>query len=126
MTRRNTYIAERLRDCRERCALTQAQVAAALNIDRSTYSYYELGHTQPGLDMLVRLAGVFKVPVDSLLPDTNSPDEGDDSSVLDTRVNPIYQLSKDERGLIVSYRVLSPEQKESLRRQISEMIKTEL
>lgn len=111
-------ISTRLRDCRERCALTQLQVSRALNIDRSTYSYYELGHTQPSLETIVKLAEIFRVPVETLLPEQKAHE-----AVFDSKSTPIYQLSKEERGLLVSYRVLDPDQKDEVLKKINEMIK---
>ncbi len=46
--------------------MTQKQVAEFLNIDRSTYSYYETGKTQPNVDTLVKLCCIFDVSMDVL------------------------------------------------------------
>lgn len=52
---------------RERAGYTQQQVSNLLNIERSTYSYYELGKTIPDLKTLIRLSEIFKEPLSSLL-----------------------------------------------------------
>ena len=47
--------------------MSQKDLAQALQIDRSTYSYYELGKTHPDLETLVRIAMAYGVSVDTLL-----------------------------------------------------------
>ena len=46
--------------------LTQKQVAAALHVCRQTYSNYERGLRQPSLDILVSLAGLYRISLDDL------------------------------------------------------------
>ena len=46
--------------------MTQKQVADLLNIDRSTYTYYETGRTKPNVDTLVKLCCIFDVSMDIL------------------------------------------------------------
>ena len=58
---------ERLRSLRSYHSLTQEEVAAALFINRSTYSYYEAGSTQPSLSVLAKLALFYDVTTDYLL-----------------------------------------------------------
>jgi transcriptional regulator with XRE-family HTH domain len=60
-------LAENLRLLRERSGLTQKRVAQYLSIDRSTYSYYECGKTQPCLVILTRLADLYGVSIDALI-----------------------------------------------------------
>lgn len=50
-----------------RTQLSQAEVAKLLNIDRSTYTNYELGKTEPPLETLKKLAAIFGVSVDRLV-----------------------------------------------------------
>jgi transcriptional regulator with XRE-family HTH domain len=52
---------ERLRELRGKCGYTQSQVAKLLNIDRSTYAYYETGKTRPDVSSLVMLAKIFNI-----------------------------------------------------------------
>lgn len=56
-----------LKQNRNSLGLTQEQVAQILNIDRSTYAYYELGRSEPSLENLIRLANLYGVTIDSLL-----------------------------------------------------------
>ena len=57
-------INERLRQLREQRGFTQQKVAEFLNIERSTYSYYELGKTRPDIETLKKLSRLFEVSID--------------------------------------------------------------
>ena len=112
MSLKSYKVAEKLRHYREACVLSQKQVADALNIERSTYTKYETGDTEPNLNTIVRIAAIYNVSPTELLP----MDAAEDPAVrnlTDTAHNnsPIYQLSKEERGLIARYRALSKEEK---------------
>ena len=60
-------IHQNLKSCRARLGMTQEQVAEQLHTTRQTVSNYETGRSQPDLDTLVRLAGLYQVPVEALL-----------------------------------------------------------
>lgn len=64
-------LAERLRDLREDHDLTQQQIAALLKKDRSSYTYYEIGKTEPCIDDLIALANFYHVSLDYLTGRTN-------------------------------------------------------
>lgn len=57
----------RLRLLRIQSNLTQRQMADELGINRSTYTYYELGKCSPSLDTISKLADFFQVSTDYLL-----------------------------------------------------------
>ena len=57
---------QRLIGLRQKEGLLQRDVADQLHIDRSTYSYYERGKTNPPLDILIKLADYFGVSLDYL------------------------------------------------------------
>lgn len=66
-------MALRIRDLREDNDLTQAEVAALLNVSQATYSRYEtesLGIPHASLEIL---ADYYKTSVDYLLGRTNNP-----------------------------------------------------
>lgn len=65
-------ICRKIRKFRESSGYTQKQVSSLLNIERSTYSYYEIGKTIPDLKTLLKLAEIFKKPLMSLLEDEGS------------------------------------------------------
>lgn len=64
-------VAERLRDLREDHDLTQEKIAALLHKERSTYTYYETGKTEPALKDLILLADFYDVSLDYLTGRTN-------------------------------------------------------
>lgn len=58
---------------REKCGLTQRDLAETLGIDQSTISLWEAGKTQPRAKLLLKLAGILHCTVDDLLsPDTEA------------------------------------------------------
>ena len=113
----------KLRELRENYDLSQSQVAAALNIDRSTYSNYELDKTRPSLESLVKLSHIFNVPRDTFLPDDN-PEEP--VAVRDTlqQGSMDRSLSKEERGMLALYRTLTRAQRGEIKAQMAKMAKT--
>jgi transcriptional regulator with XRE-family HTH domain len=122
MTSKHKGTAERLRHFREACALSQQQVANALNIERSTYTRYELGKTEPNLSSVVKLSAIYNISPTELLPMLEAED-GSASRLKDTvqANSPIFQLSKDERGLVALYRALSKDEKKQLRELIAKL-----
>ena len=58
---------ETIRSLRQERGLTQRQVADYLRIDRSTYAYYESGHSKLSIDILVKLAHFYKVSYATLI-----------------------------------------------------------
>ncbi|MBR1533057.1 MAG: helix-turn-helix domain-containing protein [Ruminococcus sp.] len=114
-------LGEKLRELRETYDLSQSQVAEALNIDRSTYSNYELNKTEPDLDKLVKLAHIYNIPKVLLLPDEDNDvltfrDYSRSDSMLKT-------LSKEERGLIVLYRALDKDEKARMKEEMEKLAK---
>lgn len=60
-------ISERLTKLREMKGLTQADVSAALDIPRATYSSYEQGTRMPTIEKLKDLASFFETTTDYLV-----------------------------------------------------------
>jgi len=58
---------KRLIELREKMGLTKKQVSKQIGIEQSTYGKYELGHRQPSLELLGKLAEFFGVTTDYLL-----------------------------------------------------------
>lgn len=115
-------LAEKLRYYREASALSHRQVADALGIERSTYTKYETGGSRPRLPVLLKIADIFNVPPEALLPDSKHARTSGD--VLDSSADsPIYQLSKSERGLVASFRALSDDQKAQALEMIAKLSK---
>lgn len=63
----------RIRDLRKDHDLTQQQVADTIGITQRKYSYVETGQQQITADILIKLAGFYKVSIDYLLRQTNNP-----------------------------------------------------
>lgn len=111
---------EKLRACRTNCGLSQKQVADALGVDRTTYTYYECGR-EPHLSTLVKLAQIFCVDIAALLPQENGAATLRDSEQNVT--NPIYSLTKDEQNLLILFRLLNDADKTSILDKITNMTK---
>ena len=58
---------EQLKVLRKRRKWTQADVASRLGIERSTYTRYEIGQSEPSFDMLQRISELFEVSIDALV-----------------------------------------------------------
>ena len=56
-----------IRELRKERGLTQQQVADHLNIDRSTYAYYESGRSRLNINLVVDLAHLFQVSYATLI-----------------------------------------------------------
>lgn len=70
MKAHSTYyedLAHMLRVIRMACGFTQLAVAEALGVNRSTYSYYELGRASPDVATLKVLGRIFNVPPEEFL-----------------------------------------------------------
>ncbi|MCI8360280.1 MAG: helix-turn-helix domain-containing protein [Clostridiales bacterium] len=134
-------LAANLKLLREQHELTQKQVADALNIERSTYTYYERGRTLPTFATIYKLSKIFKVSIDALagvsLPSAVSQPEGeqiyggDDDGILfqEPSLPPIYRvksplasLPDEEKGLLLKFRQLSAEKKEELLQQLDKCL----
>lgn len=109
-------VGKSLRMLREKCGYTQQQLANVLNIDRSTYSYYERGKTSPDIQTLITLASVFSVSLeelvgqDMIMPLLHDSVKRSAKKTLDNNSH-IYDLKKDELQLIAFFRAMSPEKR---------------
>ncbi len=121
-------LGKKLKYYRENCELSQQQVANALNVDRSTYTYYETGKTTPSASTLLKLSKIFNVPcavflesinqelnLNSRVADTDGAylAQYEEENAVVTADDRIYGLNKEEKELIASYRVLDAEQKDA-------------
>ena len=118
-----------MKKLRDNCGYTQQQVADALNIDRSTYTYYETAKTTPDINTIIKLCKIFNVSYSDILEDEGQPqqvkDYGDDELVSKySRKNTsfIYELSKNEKQLIIYYRLLPSVLQEKLLENITSQL----
>ena len=106
---------DKLKEFRMDSSLSQQQVADLLNIHRSTYSYYELGKTEPSLDNIRMLSKIFGVSLYDLL----EIERPAGSFVRDDFLYPdaptrVGDLSSEEKMLVMRYRLLTHSQREAL------------
>ena len=105
-------ISERIKAARKECKLTQQQVADVLGLDRSTYSYYELGHLKPSVEVVVRLSALFNVDIEWLTgadraeDALHSPDYGIEL-IRAVKEKNITELSRTERKFVALLRAAS-------------------
>ena len=60
-------VSQQLRKLREAKKLTQKEIAEKLNIDRSTYAYWEGAKTEPSIKHLVKLSKIYNVTIDYII-----------------------------------------------------------
>lgn len=122
-----SVFADRLRELRKISRMTQKQVAQILNLDRSTYAYYETDTTKPDYNTLVRIARMFRVSTDYMLGVTDTMAQGnrpeDMRYVLRDKpvekgmlagAEVIGDLDPEERAIVMMFRQLETERKEKL------------
>lgn len=102
---KNEQLSSILRRLRLAAGYTQQNVADALNINRSTYTYYETGKTTPDVHTLKVLAKIFDVRVDIFLEDDASailsdPGKSRPKKIVHDKPTKIGQLSSKEKSLI--------------------------
>ena len=56
-----------LKEIRENKKLKQKEIAEKLGIDRSTYSKYETGDSEPSFDILFKIADILESSIDAIL-----------------------------------------------------------
>lgn len=113
-------VGTRLRELRISNGFTQKQIADVLNIDRSTYSYYETRKTQPDLNVIKKLAAMYDVSCDYILdfertkPDIFSDAGNSYMSDLSGKDKFLASLSEFEQEFILSLRLLSRKRQEEI------------
>ncbi len=98
---------ETLRQLRLERKLKQNQVAAILGIDRTTYTKYETGKSEPDLAMTQKLADFYNVSVDFLLgrekaPSLPEPLKVPEVELSDEDKRKINEESKRLKSLLLS------------------------
>lgn len=119
-------LSKTLKRLRENCGFTQQQVADALNIDRSTYTYYETAKTTPDINTIIKLSKIFHVTYNDILDDEKPLSKVKDyTSELHSgkSVGSIYELTKREKQLVIFFRLLTEEGKAQLIRDAEDMVK---
>ena len=106
----DTALGSNLAYFRKLAGFTQQYVADALNLNRTTYTKYETGASEPSIEILKKIADIFDIDVASLLEDESktkivlSDAAGDDGLLL----------SAEDRNLLRKYHMLEREDKEEV------------
>jgi len=108
-------VGEILKQLRNNHRMTQAQVSELLNMERSTYTYYERGR-MPSVETIIKLSKLYHVTTDYLLfgreesgklllSSPASKMEAVASEEDSANAAPGLELSADERRLVYLYRI---------------------
>lgn len=126
-------ISKAIKKLRKKRGYTQKQVADLLGLDRSTYSYYELGKIKPDVTTVMKLSEIFDVHYTTIL----EPEDrqifldvyknvaepafkiSEKSIVLPTNGN----LTKGEQDILMALRLLSDESRKDALEFISKKFK---
>lgn len=122
-----TALSFNLTSYRKKAMLTQAQVAAALGIDRSTYAYYESG-TNPKPEILLKLADIYKISPGKFLEGTDGflMVVSNDNPFADNQfIQSFNELSDREKALILQFRAFSDTQKSSCEKALKTITESE-
>lgn len=104
-------LGDNLKNYRKAAGLTQAEVAAELNLERSNISRYEANTYSPSIDVLKKMAKLFGVSLEQLLD--NEPPKPAERTAEDKLVS-VYQRLSDESKtqlMSVAYLLLSDDLK---------------
>lgn len=63
----NKELSINLQNARKNIPLTQAQICEKINIDRSTFGYYESGKLTPDIFILIKLSEIYNVSLEELI-----------------------------------------------------------
>jgi len=119
----------KLLELRQQHNLTQKQLCEALNLGRSTYSYFETGRRTPDIDTLLLIARYYNITIEELVPSSNlksySSTEQTNDNLLDIQivhhlkskhisVEDVMELSKADFNFLMDYKRLTEENKAEL------------
>lgn len=115
---------ERLKKIRKACGFSQAEVAQALGVERTTYTYYELGQHEPSIARIKDIAKLFNMDVATLLGEEDDFTGGfmlaDDGVEYGIPFDKLNELKKDEVMLLLYYRRLDKSKQAKLVKSIKE------
>lgn len=108
-------IGESLRRVRKEHNLKQKDIAEAIGIDRSTYSFYETGKTNPPIETMCALAKIYNVTIGYLIgKEANNPELRVRANAVSYAVDPIALLNEDEQKLLIYYRLAQDSSKKEI------------
>ena len=114
-------LSQRLRILRKTADMTQQQLSDLLHVERCTYAFYETGKSRPDLGLLLRIARIYKVPVDALIDPDNDMFGTKDGTMSSMVADPtkgeylrgalsLSQRDKSEKEMLVLFRQLDADQ----------------
>ena len=111
-------LTESLKRIRKQYKMTQEDVAKFLGISRSGYTYYETGKTVPSVEMLKKLATMYDTTIDDVvgMPHKKSVSGKSvaEANFISEGMDPLMYMKKEEKTLIMAFRLLSDEEKKKL------------
>ena len=111
----NQSFGKNLAKYRKLCGFTQQDIADILNLNRTTYTKYETGVSEPSFEILKKIVAIYGVDVNAILGQENFEKN------LHDFVMPMYNLTYSERELVGIYRMLSDEEKQELMNKAREL-----
>lgn len=120
---KNPELARQMRLLRKANNFTQQQIADILQIDRTTYTAYELCKNTPDIMLLDVFAKIFSVTIDYILHiDTAHPEKLYDkrTEYETSRAQMLVSdLTREERELVAEFRLLNEKDKKKICRTVS-------
>lgn len=99
-------LSQNLKTLRLNRGFTQNDIAGVLGLNRSTYTYYEMGKTLPDILVLHKLARFYDISLDALFQSISKLHESRmrPKKIVIEEVSEICGLSKDERSIVAILR----------------------
>jgi len=123
-------IPKTIKDLRTKCNYTQKQIADMLQIDRSTYSYYESGRITPDIKTVLKLAHIFNVDYTKILDSEEENVCADIITVLSDSASRAKRLqhsgdnlSEIEKSMLVGLRLLPEDAQKEILKIVSDKIR---
>lgn len=93
----------KLKELRKQQNLTQVQVSQYLNTTHQTYNNYENGKYEPSIDMLIKLADLYKTSIDFIVGRDRVNDVGYLNNTQIECVKMIKQLTETNLIKVMGY-----------------------
>ena len=97
--------AQRLKECRKNAGYKQWQVADLLNINRTTYTKYETGVSEPSQEVLRKIIEIFGIDYNMLFGSSDALDVGVAENPLT-----VFRLVEEEKELVSLFREMDKQE----------------
>ena len=95
---RKIKVANRIKEERKKAGYTQESFSFATNINRITYSGYEVGRSEPTIECLVRIADVLDLSLDYICCRTDEKEKSPEKKALQEQINEIAKRLESLEG----------------------------